>query len=69
MDFLSTITAGMEVADMAWEVKCREEDMKQRSYENELRNIEHVRRRIDEKVQQLKGISNLSALIAGSRRS
>jgi len=30
---LAPFTAGIEVADMAWEVKCREEDMKQRSLE------------------------------------
>jgi len=57
--------AGMEVADMAWEVKCREEDMAQRALENERRAIDDARRAVDEKAQQLKGISHLSALVAG----
>ncbi|GMI49110.1 hypothetical protein TrCOL_g7438 [Triparma columacea] len=59
------LTAGMNVADMAWEVKCREEDMKQRALENERRAIDDARRSVDEKAQQLKAISHLSALIAG----
>ena len=50
---------------MAWEVKCREEDMRQRSLENERRSIDDARRSVDEKSQQLKAISHLSALIAG----
>ena len=62
---LAPFTAGLEVADMAWEVKCREEDMKQRSLENERRAIDDARRFVDEKSQQLKAISHLSALIAG----
>uniref|UniRef100_A0A7S4NBN3 Uncharacterized protein n=1 Tax=Odontella aurita TaxID=265563 RepID=A0A7S4NBN3_9STRA len=57
--------AGMEMADMAWEVKCREEDMKQRALENERRAIDDARRSVDEKAQQLKAVSHQSALIAG----
>ena len=65
MDLVTSFTTGLEVADMAWEVKCREEDMKQRAYENERRKMQDVRRAVDEKGQQLKAVSNLSALIAG----
>src|SRR6056300_1082606 len=57
--------AGMEMADMAWEVKCREEDMKQRALENERHAIDDARRSVDEKAQQLKVLANQSALIAG----
>ncbi|KAL3796567.1 hypothetical protein HJC23_009698 [Cyclotella cryptica] len=57
--------AGIEMADMAWEVKCREEDMKQRALENERHAIDDARRAVDEKAQQLKVLANQSALIAG----
>ena len=57
--------AGIEMADMAWEVKCREEDMKQRALENERHAIDDARRSVDEKAQQLKVLANQSALIAG----
>mmetsp|Transcript_8245 Transcript_8245/g.17581 ORF Transcript_8245/g.17581 Transcript_8245/m.17581 type:complete len:261 (-) Transcript_8245:141-923(-) len=57
--------AGMEMADMAWEVKCREEDMKQRALENERHAIDDARRSVDEKAQQLQVLANQSALIAG----
>eukprot|EP00559_Dactyliosolen_fragilissimus_P003497 CAMPEP_0184860848 /NCGR_PEP_ID=MMETSP0580-20130426/5652_1 /TAXON_ID=1118495 /ORGANISM="Dactyliosolen fragilissimus" /LENGTH=196 /DNA_ID=CAMNT_0027358103 /DNA_START=254 /DNA_END=844 /DNA_ORIENTATION=+ len=50
---------------MAWEVKCRDEDMKQRALENERRAIDDARRSVDEKAQQLKTLSHQSALIAG----
>jgi len=53
------------MADMAWEVKCREEDMKQRALENERHAIDDARRSVDEKAQQLKVLANQSALIAG----
>ena len=42
-------SAGMDMADMAWEVKCQEEDMKQRALENERHAIEDARRSVDEK--------------------
>lgn len=57
--------AGMEMADMAWEVKCREEDMKQRALENERHAIDDARRAVDEKAEQLKVLANQSALFAG----
>ena len=60
-----SLTAGMDMADMAWEVKCREEDMKQLALENERRAIDDTRRSVDEKAQQLQTISHQSALIAG----
>lgn len=55
----------VESADMAWEVKCRQEDMRQRAIENERRCIDDARRFVDEKGEQLKAVSHLSALIAG----
>ena len=61
-NFAST---GMEMADMAWEMKCREEDMKQRALENERRAIDDARRLVDEKVRQLGSVANTSALLAG----
>ncbi|KAL7504089.1 hypothetical protein ACHAXN_001791 [Cyclotella atomus] len=57
--------AGIEMADMAWEVKCREEDMKQRTLENTRHAIDDARRTVDEKAAQLKVLANQSALIAG----
>jgi Mediator of CRAC channel activity. len=48
-----------------WETKCRQEDMQQRALENERRAIDDARRAVDEKAQQLKSLSNQSALIAG----
>lgn len=57
--------AGLDMTDIAWEVKCREEDMKQRALENERRAIDDARRAVDEKAQQLKSLANQSALIAG----
>ena len=57
--------AGIEMADMAWELKCREEDMKQRTLENRRYAIDDARRAVDEKAQQLKVLANQSALIAG----
>ena len=52
-------------ADLAWEVKCREEDMKQRTLENTRHAIDDARRAVDEKAAQLKVLANQSALIAG----
>ena len=59
------LAAGMEMADMAWEVKCREEDMKQRALENERHAIDDARRAVDEKAQQLQVLANQGALFAG----
>ena len=58
-------SAGMDMADMAWEARCREEDMKQRALENERYAIEDARRSVDEKAQQLQVLANQSALFAG----
>ena len=57
--------AGMDLIDMSWEKKCREEDMKQRVIENTRRAIDDARRSVDEKAQQLKTLAHQSALIAG----
>ncbi len=54
-----------DLADMSWQSKCREEDLKQRALENERRAIDDVRRLVDEKAQQLKSLAHQSALIAG----
>lgn len=53
------------ITDVAWEMKIREEDMKQRALENERRAIDDTRRAVDEKAQQLKTLAHQSALIAG----
>ena len=50
---------------MAWSMKCRQEDLLQRSLNNERRAIDDARRFVDEKAEQLKAVSHLSALIAG----
>ena len=55
----------MEMADMTWEMKCRVEDLKQRTLENERRAIDDARRFVDEKAQQLKALAHQAALIAG----
>jgi hypothetical protein len=54
-----------DLADMAWEAKCREEDLAYRALEQDRRAIDDARRKVDEKTQQLKAIANQSALIAG----
>ena len=53
------------LADIAWEAKCREEDMKQRALENERHAIDDARRSVDIKAEQLKVLANQSALFAG----
>ena len=58
-------SAVVEAMDMAWELRCREEDMRQRAIDNIRREIDDTRRAVDEKTQALKCISSLSALIAG----
>lgn len=62
---MMAITAGMDMADIGWEMKCREEDLKQRALENERRSIDDARRSVDEKAEQLKALGQQSALIAG----
>ncbi len=58
-------SAGMDMADMAWEQRCREEDMKQRALDNERNAIEDARRSVDEKAEQLKVLANQATLFAG----
>jgi len=65
MSYGGASTAVVEAMDMAWEVRCREEDMRQRSIDNIRRQIDDCRRAMDEKCQLLTVVSNLSALIAG----
>mmetsp|Transcript_25355 Transcript_25355/g.31242 ORF Transcript_25355/g.31242 Transcript_25355/m.31242 type:complete len:207 (+) Transcript_25355:172-792(+) len=55
----------INLADMSWQNKCREEDMTQRALENERRAIDDTRRLVDEKAQQLKSLAHQSALVAG----
>jgi len=55
----------MAIADIAWAMKCREEDMKQRALDNERRAIDDARRLVDEKTNQLEVLANQSALIGG----
>lgn len=64
---MSTLSSffNTDLADMAWEAKCREEDLAYRALEQERRAIDDARRAVDEKTQQLKAIANQSALIAG----
>jgi len=59
------LAAGLEACDVAWQAKCREEDMKQRALENERHAISDARRSVDEKAQQLQVMANQSALFAG----
>lgn len=58
-------SAGMDMADMAWEVRCREEDMKQRALDNERNAIDDARRSVDEKAEQLKVLASQATLFAG----
>ena len=53
------------MADMAWEVRCREEDMKQRALDNERNAIDDARRSVDEKAEQLKVLASQATLFAG----
>lgn len=58
-------SAAVDVLDMAWELRCREEDMRQRSIENVRRQIDDTRREVDERAECLNAVSHLSALISG----
>ena len=62
---LALTSIGQDVADVSWQMKCREEDLKQRALENERRAIDDARRSVDEKAEQLKALGSQSALIAG----
>lgn len=55
---MNLVATGLAMADVSQASRWREEDIKQR-------NMENVRRDIDEKVEQLRSISSLAALIAG----
>ena len=62
---MMALTAGMDMADISWQIKCREEDLEQRKLDNERRAIDDARRSVDEKAEQLKALGSQSALIAG----
>lgn len=51
---MSTLSKGLDVVDIAWEVKCREEDLAYRAIETERRLIDDARRAVNEKAEQLK---------------
>lgn len=55
----------LNLADTSRALQWRQEDMEQRARDNAHRRLEVLWRAVDLKVQQLKAISNLSALIAG----
>jgi hypothetical protein len=61
----AAVDAGLNMVDMHWAMKCREEDLAQRALDNKRREIDDARRKVDEKAQQLKGISHMSTLIGG----
>lgn len=65
MDIVNAISNSLGVADVAWESNCRDEDLKYRALENERREVDDARRAVNEKAEQLKAISGLSALVAG----
>ena len=65
MDLVNVLSKSFDVADAAWEINCREEDLKYRAVENERREVDDARRAVNEKAEQLKAISGLSALVAG----
>lgn len=51
--------------EVAWSAQCRREDLEHRDITDERRRVDDARRAVDEKVEQLKAVSHLSALIAG----
>jgi len=66
MNLISTV-AGMssEVGGVAWDLRCRDEDLYYRSKENERRLIHEARQEVDFKVQQLKAVGGASAFTGG----
>lgn len=50
---------------MAWKVQVRREDMQYRALLNTRRDIDDDRRTVDEKVEQLKALAEISMIIAG----
>ena len=65
MNLFNALSKSFDVADVAWELNCREEDLKFRALENERRAVDEARRAVNEKAEQLKAVSGLSALVAG----
>jgi len=65
MDLVNALSKSFDVADAAWEINCRTEDLEYRAVENERREVDDARRSVNEKAEQLKAISGLSALVAG----
>ncbi|CAM9812741.1 unnamed protein product, partial [Discosporangium mesarthrocarpum] len=66
------VDARPKMADMAWNIKCREEDMVYRKREIEWhledvwwRSVGDKKRSVDDKAKQLEQIASLSALLAG----
>ena len=55
----------LNFADTSRALEWRQQDMEQRARDNAHRRLQVLWRSVDLKVQQLKAISNLSALIAG----
>lgn len=58
------LSSSLGAFDMMWAHQCREQDMAHRRIENRRRAIDDARRTLDMKVQQLKAISHLSALVS-----
>ncbi|CAB1104455.1 unnamed protein product [Ectocarpus sp. CCAP 1310/34] len=73
MDIIGALgSGGMGMADMAWNIKCREEDMEFRRRELQWRQeevwwrgVNDRKREVEEKAKQLEQVASLSALIAG----
>ena len=65
MSFLPGLGDMMGVVDGALASQWREEDLLYRELETRRRVVDDTRRAVDEKAEQLKAISSLSALIAG----
>lgn len=59
------LSSSLGAFDMVWAHTCRDQDMIHRKIENRRRAIDDARHILDKKVQQLKAISHLSALVAG----
>jgi hypothetical protein len=51
---MDIISQGLEISEIHWESKCRNEDLAHREIEIEWRNIDNERRAVNEKAEQLK---------------
>lgn len=51
--------------NMAWKIQTREEDLNYREELHQRRKIEDARRSVDEKMEQLKALAEISMIIAG----